>query len=47
MYAEVGGATPAGRVGEVEDIARAYVFLMTEPFATGTVLTVDGGSVLV
>ncbi|MEV0407900.1 SDR family oxidoreductase [Actinoallomurus sp. NPDC050550] len=47
MYAEIGGAIPAGRVGEVEDIARAYVFLMTEPFATGTVLTVDGGSVLV
>ncbi|GAB3987223.1 SDR family oxidoreductase [Actinoallomurus acanthiterrae] len=46
MYAEVGGAIPAGRVGEVEDIARAYVFLMTEPFGTGTVLTVDGGSVL-
>ncbi|MEU4408596.1 hypothetical protein AB0F88_29100 [Streptosporangium sp. NPDC023963] len=33
--------------GEVEDIARAFVFLMTEPFATGTVLTVDGGNVLV
>ncbi|MBP2705050.1 SDR family oxidoreductase [Microbispora sp. RL4-1S] len=47
MYAEVGAAIPMGRVGEVEDIARAYVFLMTERFATGTVLTVDGGSILV
>ncbi|GIH52689.1 NAD(P)-dependent dehydrogenase, short-chain alcohol dehydrogenase family [Microbispora rosea] len=47
MYAEIGAAIPAGRIGEVEDIARAYVFLMTEPFATGTVLTVDGGNVLV
>ncbi|MEV4294025.1 SDR family oxidoreductase [Microbispora rosea] len=47
MYSEIGAAIPAGRVGEVEDIARAYVFLMTEPFATGTVLTVDGGHVLV
>lgn len=47
MYAGIGAAIPAGRVGEVEDIARAYVFLMTEPFATGTVLTVDGGNVLV
>ncbi|MEU4539714.1 SDR family oxidoreductase [Streptosporangium sp. NPDC023825] len=47
MYAEVGTAIPVGRIGEVEDIARAFVFLMTEPFATGTVLTVDGGNVLV
>ncbi|MBC6457053.1 SDR family oxidoreductase [Actinomadura sp. HBU206391] len=47
MYAEAGAASPVGRVGEVEDIARAYVFLMTEPFATGTVLTVDGGNLLV
>jgi NAD(P)-dependent dehydrogenase (short-subunit alcohol dehydrogenase family) len=47
MYTDVGAAIPVGRVGEVEDIARAYVFLMTEPFATGTVLTVDGGQVLV
>jgi NAD(P)-dependent dehydrogenase (short-subunit alcohol dehydrogenase family) len=47
MYAEVGAAIPAGRVGEVDDIARAYMFLLTEPFATGTVLTVDGGNVLV
>ncbi|MFB4278349.1 MULTISPECIES: SDR family oxidoreductase [unclassified Nonomuraea] len=47
MYAEVGAAIPVGRVGEVEDIAQAFVFLMTERFATGTVLTVDGGHVLV
>ncbi|WP_147945128.1 SDR family oxidoreductase [Microbispora sp. CSR-4] len=47
MYAGIGASIPAGRVGEVEDIARAYLFLMTEPFATGTVLTVDGGNVLV
>jgi NAD(P)-dependent dehydrogenase (short-subunit alcohol dehydrogenase family) len=47
MYAEVGAAIPVGRVGEVADIAQAFVFLMTERFATGTVLTVDGGHVLV
>lgn len=47
MYADLGARIPVGRVGEVEDVARAYVFLMTEPFATGTVLTVDGGHVLV
>ncbi|WP_062433153.1 SDR family oxidoreductase [Herbidospora daliensis] len=47
MYAEAGAVIPVGRVGEVEDVARAYLFLMTEPFASGTVLTVDGGHVLV
>jgi hypothetical protein len=34
-------------VGEVEDIAEAYLYCMTQSFGTGTVLTVDGGSVLV
>jgi NAD(P)-dependent dehydrogenase (short-subunit alcohol dehydrogenase family) len=37
---------PAGRVGEVDDIAHAYLYCLTEPFATGSILTVDGGAVL-
>jgi NAD(P)-dependent dehydrogenase (short-subunit alcohol dehydrogenase family) len=47
MYKELGAHIPAGRVGEVEDIAQAYLFAMTQPFATGTVITVDGGTILV
>jgi NAD(P)-dependent dehydrogenase (short-subunit alcohol dehydrogenase family) len=47
MYRDIGAHIPAGRVGEVEDIAEAYLFCMTQSFTTGTVLTVDGGSVLV
>jgi len=47
FYRHMGESIPAGRVGEVQDIARAYVYCMTEPFATGTVMTVDGGAVLV
>jgi NAD(P)-dependent dehydrogenase (short-subunit alcohol dehydrogenase family) len=47
FYADLGAALPVGRVGEVDDIARAYLFCMTEPFATGSVFTVDGGAVLV
>jgi NAD(P)-dependent dehydrogenase (short-subunit alcohol dehydrogenase family) len=47
MYKELGTHIPAGRVGEVEDIAQAYLFAMTQPFATGTVITVDGGTILV
>jgi NAD(P)-dependent dehydrogenase (short-subunit alcohol dehydrogenase family) len=47
MYRTTGAAMPVGRVGEVEDIAQAYLFLMTQPYATGTVVTVDGGGILV
>jgi NAD(P)-dependent dehydrogenase (short-subunit alcohol dehydrogenase family) len=47
MYRDIGGHIPAGRVGEVEDIAEAYLYCMMQSFVTGTVLTVDGGSVLV
>jgi 3-oxoacyl-[acyl-carrier protein] reductase len=40
--------TPVGRAGQPEDIARAYLFLADErsSFITGTVLSVDGGSVI-
>jgi 3-oxoacyl-[acyl-carrier protein] reductase len=39
--------TPVGRVGQPEDIARAYLFLADERsgFINGAVLSVDGGSV--
>lgn len=45
-YREVAAGLPVGRVGEPADIAQAYLFCMTCGFATGTVLTVDGGSTL-
>ncbi len=34
---------PAGRVGEVEDVARAVLYLTDAGFVTGQVLTLDGG----
>ncbi|GAB1514078.1 SDR family oxidoreductase [Actinophytocola sp. KF-1] len=46
MYASVGASIPAGRVGEVADVAPAYLYCMTQAWTTGTVLTVDGGTVL-
>jgi NAD(P)-dependent dehydrogenase (short-subunit alcohol dehydrogenase family) len=46
LYRDTAAAIPAGRVGEVDDIAQAYLFCLTQPFATGSVLTVDGGAVL-
>jgi ketoreductase RED2 len=38
--------TPLGRAGMPEDIADAVAFLARTPFATGQVLTVDGGLTL-
>jgi len=42
------GSTPLGRMGEVRDIANAYLFLASDEadFITGTVLRVDGGKVV-
>lgn len=38
---------PARRAGQVADIGHAAVFLMTNPYVTGTVLEVSGGENLV
>jgi NAD(P)-dependent dehydrogenase (short-subunit alcohol dehydrogenase family) len=38
---------PARRAGKAEDIAHAALFLMTNPYVTGTVLEVAGGETLV
>jgi len=34
---------PAGRMGTPEEVARAVLFVASEPFVTGQVVTVDGG----
>ncbi len=47
LYREVARSLPVGRVGEPQDIAEAYLYLMRERFSTGQVVTVDGGTVLV
>jgi len=46
-YEAVAESLPVGRVGEPEDIAEAYVFLMNQHYATGSIVTVGGGNVLV
>jgi hypothetical protein len=35
LYESVGNSLPVGRVGEAEDVAQAYLFLMQEGFSTG------------
>jgi NAD(P)-dependent dehydrogenase (short-subunit alcohol dehydrogenase family) len=47
MYASLAQALPAGRAGEVDDVAETFLYLMRNGYSTGTVLTIDGGSVLV
>ena len=47
LYRQVGSAIPLGRVGEPQDIAQAYLYLMRADYSTGQVITIDGGTVLV
>jgi NAD(P)-dependent dehydrogenase (short-subunit alcohol dehydrogenase family) len=46
LYRDSAASIPAGRVGEVDDVAHAYLYCLTQPFATGSILTVDGGAAL-
>ena len=47
LFAERAAALPVGHVGEVEEIAQAYVYCMTQTYSTGAVVSVDGGALLV
>ena len=38
---------PAGKIGSLDDVAMAYIYLMTNPYTTGTVTVVDGGARLI
>ena len=38
---------PVRRMGTIADVGNAAVFLMTNPYVTGTVLEVSGGEALV
>jgi NAD(P)-dependent dehydrogenase (short-subunit alcohol dehydrogenase family) len=47
MYETAGKALLIGRVGEPEDAAEAFLYLMREKYSTGQTIVVDGGSTLV
>jgi NAD(P)-dependent dehydrogenase (short-subunit alcohol dehydrogenase family) len=46
LYRDTAASIPAGRIGEVEDIAYACLYCLTQPFAAGSIVTVDGGTTL-
>lgn len=41
-----GESLPVRHIGEPEELAQAFLFLMTNTYTTGTILTVDGGALL-
>jgi NAD(P)-dependent dehydrogenase (short-subunit alcohol dehydrogenase family) len=47
MYRQTGGRLLVGHVGEAEEVAQAYLYLMQQTYITGQVLNVDGGGTLV
>jgi NAD(P)-dependent dehydrogenase (short-subunit alcohol dehydrogenase family) len=47
LYRQTAERLPVGHVGEAAEIAEAYLYLMRQSYATGQVLVVDGGAVLV
>jgi NAD(P)-dependent dehydrogenase (short-subunit alcohol dehydrogenase family) len=46
MYEQLGASLPLGRVGEVGDVAKAFLALMDQDWVTGTVSVVDGGTLV-
>jgi NAD(P)-dependent dehydrogenase (short-subunit alcohol dehydrogenase family) len=47
MLAKAAAALPVGRVGVGEDIARQILAFMTNGFATGSILYLDGGALVI
>ncbi|MDB4922537.1 SDR family oxidoreductase [Mucilaginibacter sp.] len=47
LYKSQADALLLKRVGEAEDIALAFIYLMKQQFGTGQNITIDGGAVLV
>lgn len=47
MFESISRAIPAGRVGDPDDAAEAFLYLMREQYSTGQTIVLDGGLVLV
>ncbi|MDR6565022.1 MULTISPECIES: SDR family oxidoreductase [unclassified Arcicella] len=47
MFTNIGNALPVKRVGEAQDIAKTFVYLLEQQYGTGQTLIIDGGTSLV
>ena len=47
LYREIAKTVPVGHTGQVEEIALAYLYCMQQTYATGSIVAVDGGALLV
>jgi len=47
MFSSTAQGNPLGRIGEVDDVALAYLYCIQQTFSTGAVIKVNGGGVLV
>jgi NAD(P)-dependent dehydrogenase (short-subunit alcohol dehydrogenase family) len=47
MLAKVAAGLPVGRIGLAEDIAQQILLFMTNGFATGSIVYIDGGALIV
>lgn len=47
LYTKTAEALLVGRIGEAEQIAETYIYLMKQQFGTGQSIVVDGGAVLI
>ena len=47
LYRQTAERLPVGHVGEPAEIAETYLYLMRQSYATGQVLVVDGGALLI
>lgn len=46
LFAQQADFVPVNRVGEVEDVAQAFVYAMSQSFVSGASIPVDGGALL-
>jgi NAD(P)-dependent dehydrogenase (short-subunit alcohol dehydrogenase family) len=47
FYDDQSKRLPVGRVGEGEDVAETYLYLMQSGFTTGQIVVIDGGALIV
>jgi len=47
LFQTIGDSLPVKHLGEAEDIALTFLYLMKQPFMTGQGIVIDGGAVLV